>query len=340
MSQTNSSFQHMHINNSASFVANSGRGALMGIADVIPGVSGGTIALVLGIYDQLILSITRFDLELLGLLKRRQFRQAARHVNAVFLISLLAGVGAGFILMTVLIHRLLSSQPSMQLTYAVFFGLILGSILIVYNMIDLDTKGRWLGSLVCVLAGIICSYYIINVTAVSGVPSTVELFFCGMIAICATVLPGISGSMVLLILGVYHHFMHLPSQILDGVEMSSAIFQLAAFACGATLGLVAFSRLLKYLLNTHRDKSLSVLGGIMAGALPVLWPFQKYVEEWDGPPARWELMYTPDIGGFEMLVILSTVVAAVGIILLQRLSPSRSNNEDPADTDYVSEPVE
>tara|TARA_B100000686_G_scaffold272594_1_gene289794 strand:+ start:2075 stop:3097 length:1023 start_codon:yes stop_codon:yes gene_type:complete len=340
MSQTNSNFQHLHINSSASFAANSGRGALMGIADVIPGVSGGTIALVLGIYDQLILSITRFDLELLGLLKRRQFRLAASHVNAVFLTSLLAGVCAGFILMTMFIHRLLSSQPSMQLTYAVFFGLILGSIFIVYNMIDLDTKSRWLGSLVCVVAGIICSYSVINVTAVNGVPSTIEMFFCGMIAICATVLPGISGSMVLLILGVYHHFMHLPSQILDGVEVSSAISQLAVFACGATLGLVAFSRLLKYLLNTHRDKSLSVLGGIMAGALPVLWPFQKHVEKWDGPPARWELMYTPDIGGFEALVIFSTVAAAVGIILLQRLSPSRSDDEDQIDADHDTEPAE
>ncbi|HAL14861.1 MAG TPA: hypothetical protein DCP67_13705, partial [Planctomycetaceae bacterium] len=161
-----------------------------------------------------------------------------------------------------------------------------------------------------------------------------------MIAICATVLPGISGSMVLLILGVYHHFMHLPSQILDGVEVSSAISQLAVFACGATLGLVAFSRLLKHLLNTHRDKSLSVLGGIMAGALPVLWPFQKHVEKWDGPPARWELMYTPDIGGFETLVIFSTVAAAVGIILLQRLSPSRSDDEDQIDADHDTEPAE
>ena len=136
MNQPHSSFQHMHINGSASFAANSGRGALMGLADVIPGVSGGTIALVLGIYDQLILSITRFDLELIRLLKRRQIRQAANHVNAGFLASLLIGVAAGFILMTVLIHRLLSSQPSMQLTYAVFFGLILGSIFIVYNMDD------------------------------------------------------------------------------------------------------------------------------------------------------------------------------------------------------------
>ncbi|MFL2870047.1 MAG: DUF368 domain-containing protein [Pirellulaceae bacterium] len=334
MNQPHSSFQHMHINGSASFAANSGRGALMGLADVIPGVSGGTIALVLGIYDQLILSITRFDLELIRLLKRRQIRQAANHVNAGFLASLLIGVAAGFILMTVLIHRLLSSQPSMQLTYAVFFGLILGSIFIVYNMVDLNTKGRWFGSLACVVAGILCSYSIINVTAVSGIPSTVEMFFCGMIAICATVLPGISGSMVLLILGVYHHFMHLPSQILDGVEVGSSISQLAVFAGGAVLGLVAFSRLLKYLLSTRRNESLSVLGGIMAGALPVLWPFQKHVEKWDGPPARWELMYTPEFGGFEILVILSTVAAAVGIILLQRLSPSLSN-EDQASADQT-----
>ena len=330
MSENNSTFQHLHISSTASFAANSGRGALMGLADVVPGVSGGTIALVLGIYDQLILSITRFDMELLRLLKQRELRRAAAHINFTFLSSLLVGVLAGFLLMTALIHKLLSSQSSMQITYAVFFGLIIGSIWIVYNMTDLTSKKRRFSSVVCVLVGFGFSLFIINLTAVSGVPSAIEMFFCGMIAICATVLPGISGSMVLLILGVYHHFMHLPSQILNGQEIMSSLMQLALFACGAIIGLIAFSRILKFLLAKHRTESLSVLGGIMAGALPVLWPFQLLVQDWDGPPARWELMYVPGFtsasastdqtitgfGGFEIIALVSIAMAAIGIIML------------------------
>jgi len=259
----------------AEFVVNALKGVLMGIADVVPGVSGGTIALVMGIYDQLITTITRVDSRLVKLLGRRQISEAASHLNLTFILSLGPGILIGLTGMSAVASSLLEGDVSSQFTFSAFFGMIAASAYLVIEMFEFKTSKSRLWVLACMALGLFAALAInqlqvVDSSATPEPPSRVYIFACAAIAICAMILPGISGSMILMILGIYHHLVKLPKNLFDDTLRSSAALELVIFACGAVIGLMLFSRFLKWLLEHFRNLLLATLTGVMLGALPVL----------------------------------------------------------------------
>jgi putative membrane protein len=238
------------------------RGFLMGSADVVPGVSGGTIALVLGIYKRLVHAI-RTGASALGSLVRGRFGEAlqrARTVEWNFLVPLLAGIGIAIVSLAALIEHFLEEEPTN--TAAVFFGLVAGSILVAWRLVGRWDNGR-AGTAVAVA-----------VIAFAGLglrseeitdPSTILFFAAGAIAIIAMILPGISGSFILLMLGMYEAVL--------GAVNDRDLLVLGVFAIGAIIGLAAFSTLLDRMLRDHHDTVMAGLIGLMAGSLRVLWPW-------------------------------------------------------------------
>ncbi len=210
-----------------------GRGILMGGADIVPGVSGGTVALILGIYERLVTAISHVDLHLLQLLGKRQWRSAARHVDLPLLVPLGAGVLIGFVIMTTLMHFLLSTQQTRSLTLAAFFGLIFASGLLVALMIKVKSRRELIRAIVAGVAGGWFAWWVAGLDAMpDGAPHLGFIFVSGAIAICAMILPGISGAMILLVLGVYIHLTEIPANILQGREVWSGLVTVAVFATG------------------------------------------------------------------------------------------------------------
>lgn len=242
----------------------------MGSADIVPGVSGGTVALILGVYQRLLAALSRFDSQLLRLLAGGRFADAWRHVDAWFLGALGLGIGVGVKGLAGLMTYLLTEQPTF--TFAAFFGLILASGVIVARMARPATAAQ--GALGAVL-GIVAAVFAVwlmsqgRLAPYGGLPYT---FLCGSIAICAMILPGISGAYLLLILGKYETVSEIVHKApsLTGGEWAT----LLVFAGGCLFGLLTFSRFLKWLLAHYWSSTMAVLAGFMIGSLYRVWPFQ------------------------------------------------------------------
>jgi putative membrane protein len=238
------------------------RGFLMGSADVVPGVSGGTIALVLGIYERLVHAI-RTGAGALGSVARGRFRQAlerAREVEWSFLLPLLGGIGLAIVSLAALIEHFLEEQPTN--TAAVFFGLVAGSILIAWRLVKRwDVTRIATATVVAIVAFLVLGLRSDEITD----PSTWLFFVAGAIAIIAMILPGISGSFILLMLGMYE-------AVLAAVNDREFLI-IGVFLVGAVLGLAAFSTILDRALRDHHDTVMAGLIGLMAGSLRVLWPW-------------------------------------------------------------------
>ena len=244
------------------------RGVLMGAADTVPGVSGGTVALVLGIYPRLVAAVGSVDGELIRLLRHGRWADAARHVDLRFLAFLLAGVGAGVVTLAGLMGWLLEHRR--QPTFASFFGLILGSTWVVAKLVPRWTAAR---SLLGVAAAV-AAFLLVGIPALQNPPvGPAYLFLCGAVAICAMILPGVSGAFLLLILGVYHHVTDWVRTLRDGTVPPGFGAEAPAFAAGMMLGLLSFAKVLRWLLNRHPGATLAVLTGLMLGSLRKLWPF-------------------------------------------------------------------
>ena len=251
------------------------RGFFMGGADVVPGVSGGTVALVLGIYEHLVTAISRVDRTLLRFLMLGRFREAAEYVDLFFLCSLACGIFTGLCTALVSINYLLNDEVLRKFTWAAFFGMILASGVHLVRLIRAETVGaRWR----YVLAGGIAAVAAYGVSSqthgASGDPSLGYIFLCASIAICAMILPGISGAMVLLLLGVYEYLTHIPSDILDGKHVGHGLLTITVFAAGCAVSLICFSKLLRWLLKRHHSLTMAMLCGLLFGGLRKLWPFQ------------------------------------------------------------------
>ena len=245
------------------------KGMAMGAADVVPGVSGGTVALITGIYATLINSIRAFDLELLRLLLKGQVRACWLRVNGNFLIALVAGIGCSLFSLAKLISLALEQYPTQ--IYAFFIGLILASAVVLLRDIQ-----QWRSALVVsLLAGVLVMLGISELRPVEITPSPLILFGAGAIAICAMILPGISGSFLLLMMGVYPF-------VLEAVHQLQWL-TLAIFAGGCVVGLLLFVRLLSWLLERYRDLLMSFLIGVLFASVKVLWPWTA--DPSAGPPA-------------------------------------------------------
>ncbi|MCV2403778.1 DUF368 domain-containing protein [Marinomonas sp. C2222] len=238
-------------------------GVFMGAADVVPGVSGGTIAFVLGIYDRLIAALSGVNQQSLSLLLKRDFKGLWAHFDGTFLLTLGAGVLTSIVLMANLVTHLLAVYP--VYLWSFFFGLILASAYYLIQQVHAFSTKHFLLLSFGILIGAALSLLV----PVQVNTSLFMVFVSGMIAICAMILPGVSGSFLLLVLGMYGF-------ILSAIK-SVDILVIAIFAAGALLGLLTFSKVLHYLLKNFRSMTLSLLTGVMLGALIKVWPWKEVV---------------------------------------------------------------
>lgn len=236
------------------------KGVLMGAADVVPGVSGGTVAFITGIYEELIDSIHRFDLHALKLLAKGQLKAVWQYVNGTFLLALLSGIALSLVSLAQGVLYMLAHYP--ELLWAFFFGLILASTwVIVRHIPQWDFSNMLLFALGTVIAYVLTS---LSPTQLEVTPLTV--FLSGAIAICAMILPGISGSFILLLLGMYANIL--------GAIKSLQFTTIGIFAAGCVVGLLSFSRLLNWLFTHHRVATLAMMSGFLLGSLNKVWPWK------------------------------------------------------------------
>lgn len=233
----------------------------MGAADVVPGVSGGTMAFILGIYEELIGAIRSFDSRFLKLLFSSRIKEALEHVSWKFLISLGLGIFMAILSLARILSWLLQNQPI--LIWAFFFGLILASVFTVSRHLSKLNLYTW----IWMLLGTIGAYFLVGMVPVSTPNTSWFLFVSGAIAICAMILPGISGAFILLLLAKYHF-------ALEAVN-NRDLFPLLIMAAGAAFGLLAFSRLLHWLLRKYHDMTIALLTGLMLGSLRKVWPWKE-----------------------------------------------------------------
>ncbi|BDU40525.1 MULTISPECIES: DUF368 domain-containing protein [Vibrio] len=239
------------------------KGVAMGAADVVPGVSGGTIAFITGIYDTLLESIRRVNPSIIGIWKREGFKAAFDHINGLFLITLFSGIILSILTLAKLISWLLVEHPIPLWSF--FFGLILISV--VHVLKQVEKKNIVTG--VFLLLGVGFAYTITVVSPLQMADTSLNIFIAGMIAICAMILPGISGSFILLLLGMYGPILAAAKGLQIDVLM--------LFMLGCVVGILSFSHVLSWLLKNFRDYTLTFLTGLMLGTLPKIWPWKETI---------------------------------------------------------------
>jgi len=240
------------------------KGMAMGAADVVPGVSGGTIAFITGIYEKLINSIKAINLKSIKLLLQGKFLLFWETVNGTFLASLLTGIFISVLSLSKLLKYLLENHPI--LVWAFFFGLIIASAIYVAKQIK-----QWsVGTISSMLLGIIAAWYITIITPGEANTTWWYIILSGAIAICAMILPGISGSFILVLLGMYKF-------ILDSVS-SFNISVIALFMIGAVIGIISFSNIISWFLKKYYNLTIALLAGFMIGSLNKIWPWKKIIE--------------------------------------------------------------
>lgn len=240
------------------------KGCAMGMADVVPGVSGGTIAFISGIYEELLDSIRSVDATALRLLLRFRLAEFWRHINGRFLLPVLLGIAVAIFSLARLMTYLLTNHPIA--IWSFFFGLIVASALLVARQI-----GRWDWRTVLAFAvGAAAAWWITVATPAETPDDWWFVMLSGAIAICAMILPGISGAFILLLLGKYQYIMHAVGEF--------DIPVIAVFVIGAAAGIISFSHLLSWLLKLWHDVTVAVLMGFMVGSLNKVWPWKETVE--------------------------------------------------------------
>jgi putative membrane protein len=290
------------------------KGVCMGSADVIPGVSGGTIALITGIYENLIGALRSIDMNVLQKILAFDIKGAVAEIHLRFLLTLFSGIVVAILSLARLMNYLLHHHPVP--TWSLFFGLIAASIIMVGKHVN-----NWLGKGgVSFAAGIIAATIIVNLIPIQTPEDLWFIFLCGIVAICAMILPGISGAFILLILGKYEYI----TAALKNPFLLHNLTIILIFCIGCLIGLVGFSRVLNYLLNKFHNLTLAFLAGLIAGSLQRIWPWKEVVETqvirgkihviWGGP------VMPPAI---DQQVLIAACLAALGFLavwVIERLS--------------------
>jgi putative membrane protein len=276
----------------------------MGAADVVPGVSGGTIAFITGIYEELVNSIKQINLQAIRLFFTGKWRSFWKQINGNFLLSVFGGVFISVISLAKILEYLLESHP--VLIWSFFFGLILASSYVVSRKIP-----KWEFSIAVALAmGIGVAFYITSVTPATTSDSSWFILLSGGLASCAMILPGISGSFILLLLGKYEFALHAVNERI--------IVDLILLAAGAATGLILFANLLSWLLRKYHDVTIAVLVGFMIGSLNKIWPWKETLEtivvEGEVKPLV-EKNILPALDGSDQ-VGMAILMAMVGIALI------------------------
>ena len=285
------------------------KGMAMGAADVGPGVSGGTIAFIAGIYDELINSIKSINMHSLKLLFTGKIAAFWKAVNGNFLFALLLGIAISVFSLAKLITYLLLNEP--VLVWSFFFGLVLASTWFVTK----DIKGWNWKTVAGFVGGAVIAYYITVATPAETSTNLMFIFLCGAIAICAMILPGISGSFILVLLGKYFY-------VMEAVKTLDLVV-LGVFAFGAALGITSFSRVLSYALKNFRNITLSVLSGFMLGSLNKVWPW-KEVEKLvsDGHEVMIEHNIAPNTEVAEAVVLM--LIGFILVYVLEKISAKKA----------------
>ena len=296
------------------YVVISLKGMAMGAADVVPGVSGGTIAFISGIYEELLNSISSFNFSLINVFKNEGFKSVWIKVNGNFLVSLFVGILISVLSLAKLIESMLENHPIV--IWSFFFGLVLASIIYIGKQITKWTKG----SVLCLILGAMLAFYITTLNPmVSANSSPWFLFLVGMIAICAMILPGISGSFILVLLGAY-------KPVLNALNTKDFV-SIIIFLVGAILGLLSFSRILKWLFSTYKNYTLATLTGFIIGSLNKIWPWKETIS-WRTNSKGIEVPFnTASVSPFsfegdnQLLISIFLMLIGFGlIILLEKLA--------------------
>jgi len=244
------------------------KGMGMGAANVIPGVSGGTIALITGIFEPLIDSLKSINSKAFKLFFTGHWKEFAKHIQLEFLIAVFLGVGISLFSLARILKFLFESYP--VLVWAFFFGLIVASVYIVGKSISKWSVSVWIGFAVGTAVALVITFF----KPAQENDQIFYLFICGIVAVCSMILPGLSGSFILILLGNYQLVMIDAISDLD-------ITILLPVVIGAIVGLLAFSHLLSWIFKTHKDLTISVLTGFMLGSLLILWPWKEEIYSLD-----------------------------------------------------------
>ncbi|WP_456461371.1 DUF368 domain-containing protein [Lutibacter sp.] len=296
------------------------KGIAMGAADVVPGVSGGTIAFISGIYEELLTSISSINFGTLKLLKTKGIKATWKAINGNFLVSLLSGIFISIISLAKLISWLLEHKPI--LVWSFFFGLVLASILYVGRQIT-----KWNSRIiVSLLMGAGIAYYITTLQPlISSNSSPLFLFLAGALAICAMILPGISGAFILVLLGAY-------KPVLEAIHTRD-LKLLTILVFGAIVGLLSFSKVLNWLFNHYKNFTLAVLTGFILGSLNKIWPWKETLT-WrvnshgiKVPFNQQSILPFSFEGDSQILpAIILLIIGFLTIILLEKIADNSSNN--------------
>ena len=283
------------------------KGMAMGAADVVPGVSGGTIAFISGIYEELLGSISNINLQLLKTLKNEGLKEAWKQLNGNFLLALFTGIFISIISLAKAIKYLLENEPI--LLWSFFFGLVLASIIYIAKQIK-----KWdILSFVLLLLSAFLAFYVTTLNPlVDENSSLLFLFLAGAIAICAMILPGISGAFILVLLGAY-------KPILTAVDERD-FKTIAMVGLGAIVGLLSFSKVLKWLFANYKNYTLVVLTGFIIGSLNKIWPWKQtltYRVNSHGIKVPFnEKSISPFAYDGDSQLLLAIVLAIVGFVLI------------------------
>lgn len=302
------------------------KGMAMGAADVIPGVSGGTIAFITGIYEELIESVRSINLKSLKLLFSGRLLEFWKAINGAFLISVFLGIAISIFSLAKGLKFLLENYPIP--VWAFFFGLILSSTIFVAKKIKKYDLIIWVAG----AAGIIAAYYITILTPSEANTTKWFIFLSGVIAICAMILPGISGSFILVLLGMYKFILNAVS-ILD-------IGTLLIFISGAAIGIIAFSNFLSWLLKRWYNTTIALLAGFMIGSLNKIWPWKKVIStftDWHGEVKPlveknilpWQYEKITGENSMLALALIFAIAGFITIFVLERLTKyqNRKSND-------------
>ena len=279
----------MRSRNTSDYITLFFKGIFMGIADAMPGISGGTIALLLGIYEELIESISELKISLFSKLINKGFKSFWEKLNGNFLLVLVSGIGISLISFVKISASFLESFP--LFIWSFFLGLIFATVYVIYKLIN-----QWHNlNFFFLIISIIFSIFLSSFSAYdTDQISLLYILFSGIIASSAMILPGISGSLILVILGVYAYLI----KALDNLELI-IIF---TFISGAIIGLLGFSKILKYLFNNHRDTTYTIMLGLVIGSIENVWP--------------WNKSFSTELSNLNLFLSISLVILGFVIVIL------------------------
>ena len=279
----------MRSRNTSDYITLFFKGIFMGIADAMPGISGGTIALLLGIYEELIESISELKISLFSKLINKGFKSFWEKLNGNFLLVLVSGIGISLISFVKISASFLESFP--LFIWSFFLGLIFATVHVIYKLIN-----QWHNlNFFFLIISIIFSIFLSSFSAYdTDEISLLYILFSGIIASSAMILPGISGSLILVILGVYAYLI----KALDNLE----IIVIFTFISGAIIGLLGFSKILKYLFNNHRDATYTIMLGLVIGSIENVWP--------------WNKSFSTELSNLNLFLSISLVILGFVIVIL------------------------